>query len=231
MPRPYVKRTRAEREAATRRRIIDATIELHQALGGPATTITAIAARAQVSRVTVYRHFPDERALLAACTGTYLQEHRPPDPGAWANVPEVQTRLRLALGELYPFYRQNQGLLARADQEIPSNPVLGDVLSGYLEAVAAMCEVLAAGWQAEDILLLRAAIGHAVAFATWRSLAIDQGLGDPQAAALMVHLVGAAAQERAAPDVPLAPAGGGSAVHQPPPDGRSGWYPQGDSNP
>jgi len=193
MPRPYTKRTRATREAATRRRIIDATIELHESLGGPATTITAIAARAQVSRVTVYRHFPDEWALLAACTGTYLQEHRPPDPGAWTIVPDVQVRLRLALAELYPFYRQSQGLLARADQELPTNPILRDVLAGYVEAVGAMREVLAAGWPTEDAALLRAAVGHAVAFATWHSLAVEQGLSDTQAASLMERLVRATA--------------------------------------
>lgn len=197
MPRPYVKRTRAAREAATRRRIIDATIALHASLGGPATTVTAIADRAGVSRVTVYRHFPDQRALLAACTGTYLDEHRPPDPRAWAAVPEVRARLHRALGELYPFYRQNQGLLARADQELPTNPILRDVLSGYVEAVGAMRDVLAGGWPAADPMLLRAAAGHAVAFATWRSLAIDHGLDDTQAAALMERLVAVAAK---APD-------------------------------
>jgi AcrR family transcriptional regulator len=170
MPRSYVKRRRAVQEAATRRRIVEATIALHESIGGAATTITAIAERAGVSRVTVYRHFPDERALLAACTATYLEEHPPPDPGDWTAVPDVEVRLHRALMELYPFYRRNQGLLSRASQEIPTNPTLRDVLSGYVEAVSAMRDVLAAEWSAADPALVRAAVGHAVAFATWYSL-------------------------------------------------------------
>jgi predicted transcriptional regulator len=37
----------------------------------------------------------------------------------------------------------------------------------------------------------RAAIGHALAFGAWRSLALDEGLDDAQAGELMVRLVAA----------------------------------------
>jgi hypothetical protein len=39
---------------------------------------------------------------------------------------------------------------------------------------------------------VRAAIGHALAFATWRSLAIDQGLDDDAVFEFMQSLVAAA---------------------------------------
>ena len=55
-------------------------MELHQALGPAKTTISAIAERAGVQRLTVYRHFPDERALLSACSSHYVVANPPPDP-------------------------------------------------------------------------------------------------------------------------------------------------------
>lgn len=191
--RRYEKRQRAEGEAKTRRRIVDATIALHALVGGPATTVTAIAARAGVSRLTVYRHFPDDHALLAACTSTYLADHPPPDFPAWAAIADPVERLWTGLSALYPFYRHNRDLLARADQEMPSNPVLRDVLSDYTAAIAAMREVLLPGWQPQDPALLRAALGHAVDFGTWHSLAVDQGLADPDVIWLVGRLVAAAA--------------------------------------
>lgn len=192
--RPYKKRVRAAQEAETRRRIVDATIALHESQGG-ATTISDIAKRAGVSRPTVYRHFPDERSLVAACTSTYFEEHPPPDFRGWAAVVDPRDRLRRGLGELYTFYRENQGLLARADQEMPSNPALRHALSGYLDALAAMREVLMVDWATPDPKLLRAAVGHAIHFGTWHSLAVDQELSDERAADLMEAFVAEAARE------------------------------------
>jgi hypothetical protein len=42
----------------------------------------------------------------------------------------------------------------------------------------------------------RAAVGHALAFPTWRSLARDQGLSEAEAVALMCGLVESAASVR-----------------------------------
>ena len=80
MPRPYELKRRAERQEETRRRIVEAAIELHQTVGPAATTISEIADRAGVGRVTVYRHFPDELTLARACSGRYFERHPAPDP-------------------------------------------------------------------------------------------------------------------------------------------------------
>jgi hypothetical protein len=40
-----------------------------------------------------------------------------------------------------------------------------------------------------------ATTGHALAFVTWRSLTVEQGLDDQQAAELMCRLVGAASSK------------------------------------
>jgi AcrR family transcriptional regulator len=199
MPRTYRLKKRAERQEETRRRIEEATIALHEEVGGFAATITAIAQRAGVSRLTVYRHFPDERTLMTACTGTYLGANPPPDPRDWASIADPEVRLRIALAMLYPYYRRNQGLLARADQEMPANPTLADVLAPYRAAVGAMAEALVPGWTGEGSpdSLVRAAAGLAVAFSTWRTLAVDQSLTDFEAATLVVGLVQSAAGKAA----------------------------------
>jgi AcrR family transcriptional regulator len=202
MPRTYRLNKRAERQHATRQRIEAAAIALHEEVGGAAATITAIAERAGVSRLTVYRHFPDERSLLLACTGTYLGANPPPDPRQWARIADPEVRLRVALAELYPYYRRNQGLLARADDEMPANKNLADVLTPYREAIAAMAEVLVPGWTEEPFSapFVRAAAGLAVAFSTWRTLAVEQRLSDFDAASLMLTFVQGAAGGSVAAD-------------------------------
>ena len=209
MSRKYRLNKRAERQQETRQRIEAAAIALHEEVGGVAATITAIAERGGVSRLTVYRHFPDERSLLTACTGTYLAANPPPDPRDWATIPDPEIRLRIALAELYPYYRRNQGLLARADDEMPANPTLADVLTPYRDAIAAMAEVLVPGWTDERSTraLVRAAAGLAVAFPTWHTLAVEQGLTDFDAASLMVHFVQGAAGEGAVPRLMAVAAG------------------------
>ena len=60
--RPYELRARAERQAETRRRIVDATVALHEEIEPPRTTVAEIARRAgaarQTSSITTSRRTP-----------------------------------------------------------------------------------------------------------------------------------------------------------------------------
>lgn len=190
MTRKYEKQKRAEQEQATRLRIVEAAVALHEAVGGAAATPTAIAERAGVGRVTYYRHFPDERSLLSACTGHYLALNPPPDPTAWAAIPEPAQRFRVALGALYAFYGRTEGMLARAEQEMPSNPILSELMQPLRDYLAGVRDLLVRAWSdgSEPDAELRAAMGHALAFSTWQSLVRDQGLDDDQAIALLLKL-------------------------------------------
>src|SRR4051794_33300540 len=190
MPRKYELRARAEQQEQTRRRITEATVELHRTVGPARTTISAIAERAGVQRLTVYRHFPDERDLLAACSAHWLAADPPPDPGAWTAVADPRARLRRALRELYGFYEREEAMLANVDRDAPDMPALAAVAdrSGF---EAASATVLARGWPRRRAV--RAAIGHALAFATWRSLRREQGLPPQACVDLMAALVSAAA--------------------------------------
>ena len=190
--RGYRLQRRAERQEETRRRIIAATVALHEEVGPAQTTISAIAARAGVERLTVYRHFPDERDLLQACQKLHLSAHPLPDIAAWAAIADPTTRLRTALTEMYSHYRATEGMTAHVLRDAPAIPVLAELLQEMPRFFAAAQEVLGQGWGRSDehSRLFTAALGHAFDFETWRSLVRRQGLDDGEAVDLMVRLVG-----------------------------------------
>src|SRR5918995_4768255 len=113
MARKYEMKRRARRQEETRRRITEAAVELHQALGPAKTTISAIAERAGVQPLTVYRHFPDERVLLSACSSHYEAANPPPDPGPWARIPDPEDRLRRALAETYAYHSRTEPMMTK----------------------------------------------------------------------------------------------------------------------
>ena len=187
MTRKYEQKRRAEKQEETRRRITQAAVELHKSVGPAHATISAIAERAGVQRLTVYRHFPDERALFSACTAHYQADNPPPDPASWAEIPEPGFRLRRALAEVYAYYRRTEPMMANSIRDMPLKPVLFEILAPVFEHWARMQETLSAGWEARDQQeLLDAALGHALDFGTWRSLVRQQGLTDEQAIELIV---------------------------------------------
>ena len=193
MPRKYELRRRAENQAATRRKIIDAAIELHQSVGPAATTITEVAARAGVSRPTVYRHFPDELSLFVACTSTYTIDHPPPDAAGLLAIGDPVARLRVALGGLYDYYTANESMFSGAENALATTPSLSVALQPRDIGLARFADLLAAGLIGEGAsALVRPAIAHALAFATWRSLRVEQGVTNEQAVALMVGMIDAA---------------------------------------
>lgn len=196
MARKYEQKQRAAGQEATRTRIVEAAVALHEAIGGEAATVTAIAERAGVGRLTVYRHFPDERSLLGACTGHYLTANPPPDPADWAAIADREERLRAALEAVYAYFERTEGMMARAENESPTNPVLAELMAPFHAHWTAMRDQLAAAWSVDGAAnpLVAAAIGHALAFTTWRSLARVQGLSRARAIALMLALVRAAAR-------------------------------------
>jgi AcrR family transcriptional regulator len=196
--RPYRKTRRAELEEETRRRITESTVELHERVGPARTSISAVAERAGVRRSTVYRHFPDEAALFAACSSHWRAANPPPDLRAWAALPDPAVRTEAAFGELYAFYRRTEGMYTSLLRDEPLVPTVQRLLRGFHDYLRSIEDVLMAGrgLRGHAARRTRAAIGHAVAFPTWRSLMREQGLADDDAVALMSRLVEDAARAR-----------------------------------
>jgi AcrR family transcriptional regulator len=190
MTRTYELKQRARRQEETRQRIVDATVALHGSVGPAHTTISAIAQRAGVQRLTVYRHFPDERALFRACRDDWVADNPAPDVSAWAAIDDPAQRLSTALGELYAYFRATEPMTANVLRDLPESAALREAAAPFLQYWDAVRIALEQGWnlQGRRRARLRAVIGHAIEFDTWRSLARTQGLDDGEAAALMVRL-------------------------------------------
>jgi AcrR family transcriptional regulator len=193
--RPYRMKRRAELEASTRLRITESAVALHGTLGPARTSISAIAEHAGVRRSTVYRHFPDEVALFTACSSHWRSANPPPDLRGWRAIGDPDGRLRAALEELYDHYRRTERMRQNVLRDEASMPVIQRMLNGYRMYLAAATDVLmrGRGLRGNAAKRVRAAVGHALSFATWQSLAREQGLDDRQAADLMCRLVTAAA--------------------------------------
>ena len=125
--RAYRKQRRAELEEATRRRITESAVVLHGTLGPSRTSLSAIASHAGVRRSTLYRHFADEAAVFEACTAHWTAANPVPDLGRWAAIANPDERVRVALGELYPYYRHTEQMLTnlfRDEHHAPRRPTL-----------------------------------------------------------------------------------------------------------
>jgi AcrR family transcriptional regulator len=189
--RPYRMTRRAELEDETRLRITESTVALHQELGPARTSISAVAERAGVRRSTVYRHFPDEAALFAACSSHWRAANPPPDPGEWAAIADPGIRTETALRELYGFYRRTEAMYTSLLRDEPVHATVQRLLRGFHDYLRAAEDILMAGrgLRGHAARRTRAAIGHAVAFPTWRSLTRERGLADEDTVRLMCLLV------------------------------------------
>jgi AcrR family transcriptional regulator len=176
--RRYQLRKRADAMQDTRRRITEAAVALHGSVGPARTTMSAVAERAGVQRQTLYRHFPTEDDLFAACSGHFAETHPRPDVEAWRAIGDPAQRLATALDELYAYYEGTEAMYTNLlrDETLVA-PVAARLprFRAYLDDAA---RVLAAGWGAHGgrRALVVAAARHAVDFHTWRSLARDGGV-------------------------------------------------------
>lgn len=179
---------RVEQVDQTRQRIVDAAVSLHGSVGPARTTISGIAEAAGVTRVTVYRHFPDEEALYGACSAHWFSQQQLPDLSAWREVDDPHERFRFGLSDLYRFYRDGSAMLAAIYRDWDALPQ--GQRQGLTEQNLSFRRVLREPFVAKPTpRMLDAAIGHAVSFWTWHSLNRDNGLSNEDAVTLMVEFV------------------------------------------
>jgi len=194
--RPYRMKARAEQQERTRLRITESAVELHGTLGPARTSMSAVAEHAGVRRSTLYRHFPDEAALFSACAAQWMEQNPLPDLDAWAAIGDPAERLERALTELYSFYASVEQMLSNLIRDAGTTPALQQEFGRFRGYFAAAHDVLIAGrrLRGRSGARTRGAVGHALAFGTWRSLVREQGFREIDAVEFMCRAVAASAQ-------------------------------------
>ncbi len=186
MARKYTLKKRAEQQADTRRRIVEAAVDLHGTVGPASTTLSMIADRAGVQRHTLYAHFPDERSLFMACSGHTLARDPMPDAAHWSQVPDVRERLCTGLTAIYGWYARNAELTACVLRDAEHHAMTRDITElRFGPPMASYRAVLGSGLVQTQRLILAMALN----FHSWRTLAGEGGLSPAQAAEVVADAI------------------------------------------
>jgi AcrR family transcriptional regulator len=115
--RAYQLKRRAESAEETRRRLVQATFELHTEQGIAATTMKHIAERAGVGIGTVYHHFPTIDDTILACGQMVMATYPPPTEAIFAGVPTMKERLVCLARALFEWQHKVALDVIRADRD------------------------------------------------------------------------------------------------------------------
>jgi AcrR family transcriptional regulator len=186
MTRIYTLKRRAEQQAETRLRIVEAAVDLHSSVGPALTTFSMVAERAGVQRHTLYAHFPDERSLNLACSGLVAERDPLPDAEPWRRIADRRERLQAGLTAIYGWYERNAALAGCVMRDVEHHALTREIAEmRFGPFMAAYHEVLGAELSAKQ----RAVLGLGLSFFTWRTLVRDGGLEPGAAVEAMVQAV------------------------------------------
>jgi AcrR family transcriptional regulator len=186
MKRSYTLKRRAEQQAETRRRIVEAAVELHGTVGPALTNVSMVAERAGVQRHTFYAHFPDDRSLLLACSGLVFERDPVPEHADWKKIEDRRERLRVGLRAIYGWYARNADLLACVLRDAEYHAVTKEIAElRFGPIMAAYHDVLGATLSRRQ----RAVLHLALSFFTWRTLVRDGALKQTAAVDTMVQAI------------------------------------------
>ncbi len=186
MKRTYTLKRRADQQARTRQKIVEAAVDLHTTVGPGRTTISMVAKQAGVQRHTLYAHFPDERSLFVACSGLALERDPLPVADSWRGIKDRRERLRVGLQAIYDWYERNAELVAGVLRDADYHPLTRElVVLRFGPLIADYEKVLGASLTVKQRAVLRLALSCF----TWRTLVRESGLKQGAAVAVMVQAI------------------------------------------
>ena len=186
MTRTYTLKRRAEQQAETRRRIVEAAVDLHSSVGPALTTFSMVAERAGVQRHTLYAHFPDEQSLFLACSGLAMERDPLPDAESWRAIGDQSERLRNGLKAIYGWYDRNASMAACVLRDAQYHPLTKEIVDMRIgPSMTTYREVLGAKLTTRQ----RAVLALALSFYTWRTLVEENRLKPSEAVDAMVRAI------------------------------------------
>lgn len=185
-PRSYRQKARAAAAEETRRRIVEATHDLHSRQGMAAVSMKEIAAEAGVSVGTVYHHFPTYSDAIKACGAFTLARAPFPDSRIFAGAASRADKIRALTKSLFEYYESLPAFeWARRDRHV--DPALGQFIDMEVEnrkALAAEAIGAAADeWRAGHVAAM-------VDIGAWRGFALA-GIATTEAAASVADMLNA----------------------------------------
>ena len=180
----------------TRQRIVEAAMELHTTVGPARTTVMGIAERAGVQRHTVYAHFPDEPAIFRACTAHWLDLNPLPDHERWTAIASFEDRVEAAIRDVHEWWERTADDLIPVMADVGRVAAMAEAIDFWREQTGAWVAAVLAGHGLRGRRRARteAALRHALALETWRSLTASDGMTPSEAVRLMSGFVRQAAE-------------------------------------
>ena len=121
-----------------------------------------------------------------------------PQARRWASgtIVDPVVRLEGALAALGAYYEETEPLLANLLRDAAVHPPTARRVAVHRRGLEDIVDELEPGWtlDAGRAAVVRAALGHALAFETWRSLRRDGGLSAEEVSDLLVGLVEGSAE-------------------------------------
>jgi AcrR family transcriptional regulator len=152
-PRPYRLAQRAESTEHNRRRILDAAYELIAEAGFHPVSLDAVAERAGVTRVTIYRHFGSKRGLLEAVNWHRMEQAQLTRLDEARAHPDVVEALRAFLRESCRLMSEIGDTLRTSLEVARHEPAVAHILDvGYYGRRKRSLKELATRLHAEDAL-------------------------------------------------------------------------------
>ena len=134
-PRRYSMQVRAEQTARTRERILDAALASYRERGIAATSLQAVARRADVSAATILNHFGSADELARLVVQRLSDAIQIPDDRDWTERGR-ELRVRRLVREMFAFYDRSAPWFEVFRTELGRDPALREGEGAFWQSIA-----------------------------------------------------------------------------------------------